>query len=272
MDADTVNRELCIARRAIGCCRRQGWTDGEQSAADSAVAPLTGNSGGPPYDPSTVFQNGAVTEKAGDAEKERVFRECVAEVARLIGVDVDRPGRARSLAGAVRRPLLERSHPPEELFAPLMAAAVHDPDPSFCRWFVEPALYCFGRRRVLEALVEYLRTGTDLERAGATRAWYWAHMPLRTDRSPACTPDGTRDPAMDISQDAKDAWLEVSMQVLAEATDVRIRNRVLNTLPNSPEAYPPRLQDLFERFLSAARTAPDDNTRRWARAVDRARS
>lgn len=77
---------------------------------------------------------------------------------------------------------------------------------------------------------------------------------------------------MDISQDAKDAWLEVSMQVLAEATDVRIRNRVLNTLPNSPEAYPPRLQDLFERFLSAARTAPDDNTRRWARAVDRARS
>ncbi|MEU5040706.1 hypothetical protein [Streptomyces griseorubiginosus] len=44
---------------------------------------------------------------------------------------------------------------------------------------------------------------------------------------------------MDTSQDAKDAWLEVSMQVLAEATDVRIRNRVLNTLPTSPEAYPP---------------------------------
>jgi hypothetical protein len=41
-----------------------------------------------------------------------------------------------------------------------MAAAVHDPDPSFCRWFVEPAVYAFGRRRVMTALLECLRTGT----------------------------------------------------------------------------------------------------------------
>ncbi|MEU1200341.1 hypothetical protein ABZ446_29525 [Streptomyces sp. NPDC005813] len=218
-----------------------------------------------------------MTERAEDTERERAFLACAVEVARLIGVDVDRPGatargHARSLAGAVKRPLLEHAHLPEELFTPLMAAAVHDPDPSFCRWFVEPALYCFGRRRVLEALVEYLRTGTDLERAGATRAWYWAHMPLRVDRSPAYAPDGTRDPAMDTSRDAEDAWLEVSMQVLVEATHEGIRNRVLRMLPTSPEAYPPRLHDLFERSLSAARADPDEDNRRWARAVDRARS
>ncbi|MFF2186283.1 hypothetical protein [Streptomyces sp. NPDC058155] len=70
----------------------------------------------------------------------------------------------------MRKPLLEREGLPEELFAPLMAAAVYDPDPSFCRWFVEPALYAFGRRRVLSALVDRLRTGTDAERAGAVRA------------------------------------------------------------------------------------------------------
>jgi integrase/recombinase XerD len=28
MDADTVNRELSIARKAIGWWQRQGWTDG----------------------------------------------------------------------------------------------------------------------------------------------------------------------------------------------------------------------------------------------------
>ncbi|MFJ9721285.1 hypothetical protein ACIRP3_00860 [Streptomyces sp. NPDC101209] len=151
-----------------------------------------------------------MVKKAEDTERDRAFLACAAEVARLIGVDMDRPGatakaRARSLAGAVKRPLLEHAHLPEELFAPLMAAAVHDPDPSFCRWFVEPALYCFGRRRVLDALGDYLRTGTDLERAGATRAFYWAHMPLRADRSPAYAPDGTRNPAMDTSRDEEDA-------------------------------------------------------------------
>ncbi|MEU4359124.1 hypothetical protein [Streptomyces virginiae] len=48
--------------------------------------------------------------------------------------------RARHLAHAVRKPLLDPARLPEELFAPLMDAAVHDPDPSFCRCFVEPAV------------------------------------------------------------------------------------------------------------------------------------
>ncbi|MFF2716651.1 hypothetical protein [Streptomyces sp. NPDC058011] len=80
---------------------------------------------------------------------------------------------------------LERADLPEEFLAPLMTAAVYDPDPSFCRWFVEPAVYAFGRRRVMTALLDYLRTGTDAEQAGAEGVWYCAHVPLRADRSPA---------------------------------------------------------------------------------------
>ena len=38
----------------------------------------------------------------------------------------------RQLAGAARKPLRERSSLPEELFDPLMAAAVYNPDPSSC--------------------------------------------------------------------------------------------------------------------------------------------
>ncbi|MFG2296297.1 hypothetical protein [Streptomyces sp. NPDC048603] len=106
-------------------------------------------------------------EERGGAEM-RSFLTCTVEVARLLGIEdrstVQGGRRAREVAHAVRRPLLERESLPEEAFAALMAAAVHDPDPSFCRWFVEPALYLFGRRRVLEALVDYLRTGTDTER------------------------------------------------------------------------------------------------------------
>ncbi|MFC8829813.1 hypothetical protein ACFT9I_31285 [Streptomyces sp. NPDC057137] len=194
------------------------------------------------------------------------------EVARLLGVDdvAMKPEErsARHLAHAVRKPLLERAGLPEELFAPLMAAAVHDPDPSFCRWFVEPALYAFGRRRVMAALVDRLRAGTDVERAGAVRAWYWAHLPIRADRSPAYGPGGVRDPALDESRDIKDAWLEASMQVFAEATDLRMRHRVLLDLPTSRAAYPPRLHKLLASTRASAQAHPDGHIRRWAAGAD----
>ncbi|WP_236653385.1 hypothetical protein [Streptacidiphilus melanogenes] len=217
-----------------------------------------------------------MTDKTEDTEMTRAFLACTAEVARLLPVDVNVDGpdtltakrRARDLAHAVRRPLLESPRLADELFTPLMAAAVHDPDPSFCRWFVEPALYSFGRRRVLEALVEYLRSGSDPERAGATRAWYWAHMPLRAERSAAYAPDGTRPASLDASEEAVEAWFEVSMKVYTETTDVGVRYRVLRMLPVSRQAYPPRLHNLFDTTLSAARADPDEYNRRWARAVD----
>lgn len=143
----------------------------------------------------------------------RTFLSCATEVARLMDLgdaaDVPETRRARHLAHAVRKPLLERAHLPEELFAPLMAAALYDPDPSFCRWFVEPAVYAFGRRRVMTALLDYLRTGTDAEMTGAERAWYCAHVPLHADRSPAYAPGGSRDPALDESRDVRDEWREI---------------------------------------------------------------
>ncbi|MFI8262524.1 hypothetical protein [Streptomyces sp. NPDC085665] len=203
----------------------------------------------------------------------RSFLTCVTEVARLLGIGdvaVKQNDQARHLAHAVRKPLLERAGLPDELFAPLMTAAVYDPDPSFCRWFVEPAVYAFGRRRVMAALVEYLRIGADAERAGAVRAWYSAHVPLRAERSPAYGPGGVRDPTVDESRDIKAAWLEASMQVFAEATDLQTRHRVLLGLPTSRAAYPPSLHTLLDSTLASARVHPDPHIRRWATAADRA--
>ncbi|MEV5879956.1 hypothetical protein AB0L75_38250 [Streptomyces sp. NPDC052101] len=152
-----------------------------------------------------------VDQERNEAEAP-TFLSAAAEVARLLDLDnaasVPEDRHARHLAHAVRKPLLERVSLSEEFFAPLLAAAVHDPDPSFCRWFIEPALYVFGRRRVTAALLNYARAGTDAEQAGAKRAWYCAHLPLRADRSPAYAPGGSRDPALDESQDMVDKWLQ----------------------------------------------------------------
>ena len=191
-------------------------------------------------------QNAAVTHVPKKREENRSFLTCVTEVARLLGINTlaltTEPRAAHSIAAALRKPLRECATLPEELFSPLMAAAVYDPDPSFCGWFVEPALYVFGR------------------------------MPLRAGRSPAYAPGGTRDPALDASLDIVDAWHEASMQVFAEATDLPIGLRVLLQLPVAPEAYPPRLHARLESTLAIAHAHPDRHIRAWAFALDRRRA
>ncbi|MFE1897553.1 hypothetical protein [Streptomyces yangpuensis] len=213
-----------------------------------------------------------MTDDDSTSTERRSFLTCATEVARLLGVeDATEEAshlRARHLAHAVRKPLLERESMPEEWFGPLMAASVHDPDPSHCRWFVEPAVYAFGRRRVAAALVDYLRSGTDAERAGAVRAWYSAHVPLYPDRSPAYGPDGVRDPALDETDDVHDAWYEASLQVFAEVTDHGMLQRVLYFLPTSRADYPARLHHLLDSTLATARAHPDPHIRRWAGTTD----
>ncbi|MER7174540.1 hypothetical protein ABT367_24295, partial [Streptomyces mesophilus] len=128
------------------------------------------------------------------------FLSCAREVVRLLGLEessalaqsrwgsaasAPEPRRARALAAAVREPLLERPTLPEEFFAPLMAASVHDPDPSFCRWFVEPAVYSFGRRRVCAALLAYLPTASAAPARPCARG-------RPSARQPGCPPQGGR--------------------------------------------------------------------------------
>ncbi|MCF2530895.1 hypothetical protein [Yinghuangia soli] len=219
-----------------------------------------------------------MADETENAAGPRSFLTCATEVARLMDVEdvadlaakPDNP--ARHLAHAVRKPLLERASLPEELFAPLMAASVYDPDPSFCLWFVEPAVYAFGRRRVAEALLDYLRDGTDAERAGAERAWYWTHAPLRRGRSAAYESGTVRDPALDRLGDIADAWLEASLRVLVETADLQLIWRLARSLPDSRSAYPPALRELLETTIASARVHSDPYIKDWAAAMDRDRS
>ncbi len=205
------------------------------------------------------------------APVERSFLTCTTEVALLLELDISTllsgPRAARHVAAAVRRPLLERPTLAESLFRPLLAAAVYEPDPSFCRWFIEPALYAFGRRRVCQALVDYLREGSDAERAGAIRSWYWAHLPLRASRRPAYAPTGIRDPALDESRDIVDAWLETSLRIFEHSDDLKTRRRVLLQLPASPTAYPPHLRGLLDENVAVAQVHEDQHIRHWGDAV-----
>ncbi|MFI6701013.1 hypothetical protein ACIBJC_18930 [Streptomyces sp. NPDC050509] len=187
----------------------------------------------------------------------------MAELVRLLEVDVP-PGQGvrsgwtweEQARTALRTALDERSSLPEECFDALMKAAVHDPNPSFNRQFVEPALFAFGHRRVQLALLHHLRTGTDPERAGAARAWYWSALPPRKDMESGI-PDGKSEAGIEDVADIATAWREAALREFVGNEHLDVRRCILPGLPLYPAAYPPDLRPLVDSAVAIARSHSD---------------
>lgn len=148
----------------------------------------------------------------------------------------------------------------EDWFQPLVRAAVYDPDPSFNRRLVAPALAAFGRRRVRLRLLEYLRTGTNPQRAGAARAWYWTQVSL-------AYPAGSRTPTQeskaeyDAHADLGREWRDTALQVFVANEDLDVRRCILPGLDLRAEHYPEELRATVAEAVHIARTHPDEYLR-----------
>ncbi|MGA4992412.1 hypothetical protein [Nonomuraea bangladeshensis] len=192
------------------------------------------------------------------------FQQCLAAVVDVLGIEVGpepAPGDQRrwnQLARvALRKACGKGLTLSDASFDVLVKAAVHDPDPSFNRQFVEPALNAFGRRRVRSALLEYLRTGTDGERSGAARAWYWSALPLRLSHVRAET-SSTESPAEPDDPSAlMREWRQAALREFVSNEHLDVRRCVLPVLPLWRSAYPPELHDLVDAAVSIARSHPD---------------
>ncbi|SOB79058.1 hypothetical protein [Streptomyces sp. 1331.2] len=180
----------------------------------------------------------------------------LARLLRLIGVEVaPGPDYQSSARWEVHKAVAGRSELPEEYFEALVEAAVHDPNPSFNRRFVEPALLAFGQRRVRLALLGYLRTGTNPERAGAARAWYWTALSVG---------DGRNGAAADEGASVRDTWYETALREFVANEDLDVRRCILPGLPLVPRAYPKELHALVESAVAIARLHPDEYIRHRA--------
>ncbi|MEO3748116.1 hypothetical protein [Plantactinospora sp. B5E13] len=149
--------------------------------------------------------------------------------------------------------------PREDWFGPLIRAAVHEPDPSFSERFVKPALSWFGIVRVQTALIEHLRSGTNQERAGAARAWYWSHLPRRRYAGPY-TPDaksGEEGALMELRQQ----WRETALREFVANDNLRVRQCILPVLTLNPARHRPELRDLVAEAVQIARTSSDEYLR-----------
>lgn len=199
-------------------------------------------------------------------DRTSAFRLQLAELARLMDVDLpagvpyDREwqGGARM---AFRRALRDVDTLPDQLFEPLLHTAVLDPDPSHNRLFVVAAVSVFGRRRVQAALIEYVRSGTDSECAGAARAWYWAQATLRFRGGQTRVPTPESKAEYDAVADLRATWYEAALREFVGNDDLDVRRCILPGLPLNPRHYPAELHDLVAEAVHIARTHPDEYLR-----------
>jgi hypothetical protein len=147
---------------------------------------------------------------------------------------------------------------PQAYFTALVRLAVYEPDPSFNRYFLEPALWAFGYRRVQEALLEYLEVGTNREKAGAARACYWAWFPIIYD------PRTEGKDFQRIWEELADVRLRrdiLLLKTFVECEDLDVQRSIIPILSLAPSSYPAEWQRLIPQAIHLARTHPDDYIR-----------
>ncbi|MGI8336003.1 hypothetical protein ACRYCC_39190 [Actinomadura scrupuli] len=196
------------------------------------------------------------------------FLRCLADVAHVLGMEIaPEPdlGGQRRWDQLVRRALREACRQgltlPDASFDVLIKAAVYDPNPSANRQFLEPALNAFGRQRVRSALLDYLRAGTNGERAGAARAWYWSALPLRLHQLRAENPSNESHAEDDDGSVLARDWYEAALREFVHNEHIDVRRCILPGLPLWRSAYAPELHDLVDAAVSIARSHPDEYIR-----------
>ncbi|GAA2815796.1 hypothetical protein ACFQ0M_00225 [Kitasatospora aburaviensis] len=200
---------------------------------------------------------------APEAADNDPFCQCLADVVRVLSLDVAREpgiddyGWGQRVRAALREACEHDAAFPEQSFEVLLRAAVYDANPSFNRWFVEAALNAFGRRRVRSRMIDYLRTGTDTERAGAARAWYWTALPLDHPQLRAAGPAKSRAESDDSAVAIRE-WNEAALREFVDNEHLDVRRCILPGLPLREYAYPPELHHLVDKAVAIARSHPDE--------------
>lgn len=138
----------------------------------------------------------------------------------------------------------------EALYGPMMRAAVCERAPSKNHAFVEPCVATFGLRRVNETLLELFENGTDLEKAGAVQAMYWAILINLRDS------DQNRPDASVVFGSLGNLWMRQRCLLLQEFVinpSVSVRQRIIPHLDlKNVSSYPEQLRSFVPQAIQIA--------------------
>ncbi len=161
----------------------------------------------------------------------------------------------------------------EELFIPLMSAAIEEINPDFNRTFVEPCMKAFGARRVNEYLLHILERGPPFEQAGAVNALYWAQIPLNYEMKNIdieAEPD-SQFTLKNATEESRKAYLELAdiwqkkhllyLEHFVKSKHTEVQQSLIPSLDLNEEHYPESHKFLVAKAIKIAKSHPDEYIR-----------
>lgn len=137
-----------------------------------------------------------------------------------------------------------KSYPvPRRMLKQMLFAGIREKNPSYNRDFIEPCVQSFGPETLLTQLLEYLKSGSDEEKAGAASALYWVRG------------DGESTP---------DLRLRIRCQMLREFVHnphLEVRRSIIPMLDLKASNYPEDLRPLTRQAIDIARSHSDEYIR-----------
>jgi hypothetical protein len=141
--------------------------------------------------------------------------------------------------------VFKRQPVPKRLLKAFLHAGVMERNPSINRFFIEPCIRSWGGREVSQRLLNYLQTGSNVEKSGAASAFYWVKGNPR-------------------NEDLSAVHHMIRTQLLQEFVnneDVTVRQRIVPLLRLDELAYPPEERVLVPIAIAIARSHPDEYVR-----------
>ena len=142
---------------------------------------------------------------------------------------------------------------PEPLLRPMLVAAAQTLNPSCNRDFVAPCTLTFGRRRVVETLIDIATHGSNSLKAGTANALYWGWMPRERASWPGVDEVLPPGPPDEPVEDLRAAFLSWAVRELLDNIDIDVRRALVYYLVPARGHEPV----LAERAIAIARAHED---------------
>ncbi|MFD7763538.1 hypothetical protein [Streptomyces microflavus] len=132
----------------------------------------------------------------------------------------------------------------------VMRAAVLDQCRSGIRQLIEPLVKAIGHRQVQSAIVDYMRTGSEAEKVGASMAWYFARPGLQyasMDDLRRGVPTEESKAELEALTDLRDDYRAACLSAFLTCENPETRQDLSLDLSLDATVYPADLQDSHEQ-------------------------
>ena len=143
---------------------------------------------------------------------------------------------------------------PEQLYQPLIRAAVYENSPLRAQAFVEPCVKAFGTKRVYQSLIDYVEKGSNYEKAGAINALHWVSQKKTAAENEKSRPDAT---LMGFDDYRRNLYLNTFLT----NNDLDVRRSIITYVDMDDFTAPPTIKELIEKVTKIARAHPDEYIR-----------